>query len=228
MCFEVNFQKNPVLEQTCINFQFYSNHFLAVNINVYNILPGSSKGNFFSNAACKFRKTSITYLSLYWVLLSVPDETLALVQEILLDNTPESFQSFLDEVLESVSSNGKTVYIMVDFNITLLNVETWKVDLEVHQKLLTFSTIESYSFFATIDKPTRVYNNSATLIDNIFANNVCWKITNGYIISDSDHYSQFCIVESSYQKIIQRAYDAKFLSILEGELRINVVKATKC
>ena len=117
---------------------------------------------------------------------------------------------------------------MVDFNITLLNVETWKVDLEVHQKLLTFSTIESYSFFATIDKPTRVYNNSATLIDNIFANNVCRKITNANIISDSDHYSQFCIVESSYQKIIPKACDAKFLLILEGELRINVVKATKC
>ena len=135
---------------------------------------------------------------------------------------PESFQSFLDEVLESVGSNGKTVYIMGDFNITLLNVETWK-----STKHFLLSS-QSYSLFATIDKPTRVYNNSANLIDNIFANNVYRKITNANIISDSDHYSQFCIVESSYQKIIPRGYDAKFLSILEGELRINVVKATKC
>ena len=126
-------------------------------------------------------------------------------------------ESFLDEVLECVSSNGKTVYIMGDFNITLLNVETWK-----------FTKDFLYSFFATTDKATTVYNNLATLIDNIFANNVCRKITNANIISESDHYSQFCIVESSYQKIIPRGYDATFLSIIEGELRINVLKATKC
>lgn len=127
----------------------------------------------------------------------------------------------MDEVLESVSSNGKTVYIMGDFNITLLNVETWKFTKDF------LLSPQSYSFFATTDKPTRVYNNSATLIDNIFAN-VCRKITNGNIISDSDHYSQLYIVESSYQEIIPRGYDAKFLSIIEGELRINVLKATKC
>ena len=133
---------------------------------------------------------------------------------------PEIFQSYLDEVLERIGSNGEPVYIMG--NISLLNVETWK--FTKHYLL----SLQSNSFFATIDKPTRVYNNSATLIDNIFANNVCRKITNDNIISGSDHYSQFCIVESSYQKIIPRAYDAKFLSIFEGELRINVVKATKC
>ena len=137
-----------------------------------------------------------------------------------LATPPESFQSFLDEVLESVSSNGKTVDIMGDFNITLLDVETWKFT-----KHFLFSP-QSYSFFATIDKPTRAYNNLATLIDNIFANNVCRKITNANNISDSDQYSQFCIVESSCQEIIPRGYDAKFLSILESELRINVVKAT--
>ena len=50
--------------------------------------------------------------------------------------------------------------------------------------------LQSYSFFPTIDKPTRVYNNSATLIDNIFANNVCRKISRGNIILYiSDRYS---------------------------------------
>ena len=39
-------------------------------------------------------------------------------------NSPESFQSYLDEVLERISLNDKTVYIVGDFNINLLNVET--------------------------------------------------------------------------------------------------------
>ena len=107
---------------------------------------------------------------------------------------PESFQSYLDEVLEKISSNGKTVYTIGDFNISLLNVETWK--FTKHYLL----SLQSNSFFAKIDKPIKVYNNSATFIYNIFVNNVCRKITNDNIISDSDHYSQFCRVEYSYQK----------------------------
>ena len=99
-------------------------------------------------------------------------------------NSPESFQSYLDEVLESKSSNDKTIYIIGDFNISLLNVETCNF---IKDFLLS---LQSYSFFPTIDKPTRVNNNSDTLIDNIFANNVCRKKTSGNIISDiSDHNS---------------------------------------
>ena len=99
-------------------------------------------------------------------------------------NSPESFQSYLDEVLESKSSNDKTIYIMGDFNLNLLNVETCKFTKNV------LLSLQSYSFFPTIDKPTRVYNNSATLIDNIFANKLCRKITSVNVISDnSDHNS---------------------------------------
>ena len=40
-------------------------------------------------------------------------------------NSPESFQSYLDEVLERISSNDETVHIMGDFNLSLFNVETF-------------------------------------------------------------------------------------------------------
>ena len=63
---------------------------------------------------------------------------------------PESFQSYLDEVLEKISSNGKSVYTIGDFNISLLNVETWKF---TKQYLLS---LQSNSFFAKIDKPVKV------------------------------------------------------------------------
>jgi hypothetical protein len=59
--------------------------------------------------------------------------------------------------------------------------------------------LQSYNFIPTIDKPTRVHNNSATLIDNIFVNifvnTIENDISSGNIVSDiSDHFSQFCIV----------------------------------
>ena len=56
------------------------------------------------------------------------------------------------------------------------------------------NSLQSFSSIPIIDKPTRVYGNSATLIDNILTTKVDVEITSGNIISDtSDHYLQFCI-----------------------------------
>lgn len=79
-------------------------------------------------------------------------------------NSPESFQTYFDETLEKLSMSGKPIYVMGDFNINLLNAETCNFT-----KDFLFS-LQSYSFIPTIDKPTRVNSNSATLIDNIFVN----------------------------------------------------------
>lgn len=107
-------------------------------------------------------------------------------------NSPECFQAYFDEALERFSESDETVYIMGDFNINLLNAETCNFTKEF------LLTLQSYSFIPMIDKPTRVYSNSATLIDNIFVNKNCVRITSGNIISDiSDHYCQFCLTEFS-------------------------------
>ena len=54
----------------------------------------------------------------------------------------------------------------------------------------------------TIDKPTRVRSSSATLIDNIFIHNPNQVMACGYIVSDSsDHFSQFCILKSTKNKV---------------------------
>ena len=75
--------------------------------------------------------------------------------------------------LEKLSSSDKDVYLMAGFNIDLLKSEI--SDL-THDFLLS---LQSYYFFPVIDKPTRVYNNSATLIDNIFVNRFDHKISSG-------------------------------------------------
>ena len=81
---------------------------------------------------------------------------------------------------------------MGDFNINLLHSET----CNFAQNFLLFS--QSLNLMPTIDKPTRIHNRSATLIDNIFINKIDQTIYSGNIVSDlSDHYSQFCILKSN-------------------------------
>ena len=107
-------------------------------------------------------------------------------------NTPERFQEYFDETLEKFSTSNKSIFVMGDFNINLLGVETCNY---AHNFLLS---LQSFSLIPTIDKPTRVYKNTATLIDNILVNKLDAGIYSGNIVSDiSDHYSQFCIFQKT-------------------------------
>ena len=65
-------------------------------------------------------------------------------------------------------------------NIDLLKYETCSYT----QTLL--QTMQSFSMFPVFDKPTRVYGNSATLIDNIFINNPENNIGSSNIVSNTD------------------------------------------
>ena len=114
-------------------------------------------------------------------------------------NSPQRFQEYFDATLEKLSASNKSIIVMGDFNVNLLAVETCNY---AHNFLLS---LQSFSLIPTIDKPTRVYNNSATLIDNILINKFDGIINSGNIISDiSDHYSQFCIIYSVKEKAINR------------------------
>ena len=111
-------------------------------------------------------------------------------------NSPEKFQNYFDETVERFSTSNKTIYLMGDFNINFLSSETCKYA----QNFLL--SLQSVNLLPTIDKPTRVYNNSATLIDNIFVNNLENDCVSGNIVSDlSDHYTQFCIIRLSRDKV---------------------------
>ena len=95
-----------------------------------------------------------------------------------------------------LSASNKSVFVIVDFNINLLGVQKRSY---AHNFLLS---LQSFSFFPTIDKPTRVHNNSATLTDNILLNRFDYNINSGNIVSDvSDHDSQFCILHSPFSTL---------------------------
>ena len=106
-------------------------------------------------------------------------------------NSPERFQVYFEETIEKLTASGKPIYVMADFNINLLRCET----CNFAQNFL--HSLQSFHLIPTIDKPTRVHTNSATLTDNIFSSNVDKSTLSGNIVSDiSDHYSQFCISRS--------------------------------
>ncbi|KAK2556625.1 putative RNA-directed DNA polymerase from transposon X-element [Acropora cervicornis] len=136
-------------------------------------------------------------------------------------NDPEQFLQYLDMTLEKLSSSDKAVYLMGDFNIDLLKCE---ISDYSHNFLLS---LQCYSFFPVIDKPTRVYKNSATLIDNIFVNRFDHKISGGNIVSEiSDHYSQFCFIHSLTPKNLTTKCKIRDYSNFSEECFINDVSET--
>ena len=131
-----------------------------------------------------------------WIEIQLPQKSNIICGIIYRQhNSPKRFQEYFDDKLERLITSNKSIYIMGDFNIDLLHAET---SCYAQDFLLS---LQSFSFIPTIDKPTRVYNNSATLIDNILTNKVDVEITSGNIISYiSDHYSQFCISHNFIQR----------------------------
>ncbi|ELT99260.1 hypothetical protein CAPTEDRAFT_212442 [Capitella teleta] len=80
---------------------------------------------------------------------------------------------------------------MGDFNINLLNVDT-------HQQTQQFiEDMYSNAFFPLITKPTRVDANTATLIDNIFCNEIHFKHPMVRILYTdiSDHFPVFSVLD---------------------------------
>ena len=86
---------------------------------------------------------------------------------------------YLSSSLEEYSSRNRNIYLMGDFNIDLLKSESCPYSNEFLQ------IIQSLALLPIIEKPTRVYGKSATLIDNIFSNNPENCNLSGNIVTDT-------------------------------------------
>ena len=98
----------------------------------------------------------------------------------------DSFFSDLARVFDIVNNEHKTCYIMGDFNIDLLKFSS-------NNKVSNFvNLIYSNNFFPCIDRPTRITENNATLLDNIITNDTSAKIGSGVFVTDiTDHFPIF-------------------------------------
>ena len=76
----------------------------------------------------------------------------------------------------------KTIFVCGDFNIDLLKHET-------HNNTKQFlDTMYSLGLYPLIDKPTRIIDNTNTLIDNIFTKELRFNVTSDIMFNDiSDH-----------------------------------------
>ena len=109
------------------------------------------------------------------------------------DTRVELFNDAISEVLSILKTENKKCYILGDFNLNLLNSDK-------HPPTDDFINIMfSYSFVPVINKPTRISNKSATLIDNIFVNDIdAAHFFHGILFTDiSDHFPLFYIDSSS-------------------------------
>ena len=76
----------------------------------------------------------------------------------------DGFIAQMENMLDTIKSEKKSCYLMGDFNINLLNSET-------HSGTSSFMDLMFSNFYLpSINRPTRVTDNTATLIDNIFSN----------------------------------------------------------
>ena len=106
-----------------------------------------------------------------------------------------SFNDSLSEIMSLIKAENKSCYVLGDYNINLLNT-----DAHSHTREFV-DTMYSHSLLPNITKPTR--EASATLIDNIFSNDIFAKhdTVSGILDTDiTDHFPIFHVIFSSSVK----------------------------
>ena len=115
------------------------------------------------------------------------------------------FLSYLEVCITKIKKENKLIFLCGDFNSDLLKYE----NTNNYKKF--YDLLSSYGIFPMILLPTRVSGESATIVDNIFTNNIDNSLISGNIKTDfSDHYSQFISIQN--QKI-----DFKNISIYKRD-----------
>ena len=107
------------------------------------------------------------------------------------------FNEKMIAILDILKKEKKICYLLGDFNIDCFKAEH-------HKNTADFlNVMYSHSYIPLITRPTRVTSKSATLIDNIYTNNLkhLQNTLSGLLITDiSDHYPVFHIHPVSIEK----------------------------
>ena len=126
------------------------------------------------------------------------------------DTNVNQFNEKIGEILSNIKTEKKLAYLLGDFNLNLLSIDKHKDTQDF------IDAMYSFSMFPCITKPTRVTSRSATLIDNVYINDVLNEnAVSGILYTDiSDHFPVFyidysCIVPSEPQIIKKRIYSQK-------------------
>ena len=99
-----------------------------------------------------------------------------------------SFNEKLNDIINKIRMENKICYLLGDYNINIL-----KYSSHVHTAQFV-DMMSSSGFLPLITRPTRVTATSATLIDNIFTNNlmdISHPLQGLFITDVSDHFPIF-------------------------------------
>ena len=104
----------------------------------------------------------------------------------------EIFHDGIKQVLAKIGFENKLCFLFGDFNINILNADS-------HVPANDFiDLMYSNGFYPLISKPTKITSHSATLIDNIFSNDLDNHKFSGILWSGiSDHLPVFQITNCS-------------------------------
>ena len=98
-------------------------------------------------------------------------------------DTYNSFLEYLDIIFTKLNQENKENYLCGDFNSDIL-----KIDYQNSYKTF-YNLLLSYRLSPFILLPTRITDNSATIVVNIFTNNSTNNILSGNVVTDmSDHF----------------------------------------
>ena len=108
----------------------------------------------------------------------------------------QTFDNYINKCLTKITKERKQCYLSGDFNIDLL-----KYDVNnKHRDFLNMVT--SFGYLPYIIHPTRITENTSTLIENIYSNNLEDKIISGNIlIQFADHLAQFLSINRNIDRI---------------------------
>ena len=103
---------------------------------------------------------------------------------------------YLSKLLQNISKEQKSIFLLGDLNVNLLNYN------EHNQTNEFLHFLASNSFVPLILQPTRIISHSNTLIDNIFSIFIDRDIISGNLTATiSDHLPQFSIVPNMFGNI---------------------------
>ena len=128
----------------------------------------------------------------------------------------DSFNEYLQETLSNPIVSNKQTFILGDFNVDLLNYNSHAPT--THYANLFFCN----QFLPYITHPSRVSENSSTLIDNIFSNTVdCETISGNILTQITDHFPQFLVVKHAAISYKDLHYYKHDFSNLNAKVLLN-------
>ena len=104
--------------------------------------------------------------------------------------------NYLNKLLENISKEQKSVFLLGDFDVNLLNYN------EHNQTNEFLDSLASNSFIPLILQPTKITSHSNTHIGNIFSNVIDPHIISGNLTAAiSNHMPQFSIIPNMFGNI---------------------------